>query len=246
MPLTVKNILRIRKGKINTSADAVLTLGDSTHPGILVTTFLPPYQEDPWRFLETPYEGSVSDYNGGFVEGPMRRWYQRRCRSSSICRRSGVHHALQWIPCGYGFVELNLSLKNLVRPMHDRWTSVHLNNVLPEGDWRVTSPQLHSPFTPVKHTDYLWRQSGPDWLMAMIRRPEGVMDAIRIIQGVPPLVWSSASMYGRFQILRSARCNLWWRCNIPNIWLLRYLLSHVKREIVPLRTIATLWSQMIR
>lgn len=70
MPLGVRNILRIRHGIVHTTANSILTLGDSTSTGILSTD---PTNTQWWA--ETPYTGTLAGWDGGYVSGPFRRWF---------------------------------------------------------------------------------------------------------------------------------------------------------------------------
>ncbi|MBP6679919.1 MAG: hypothetical protein KA166_01925, partial [Saprospiraceae bacterium] len=71
MPLSVRNTLRIRSGRINTSSTALLTLGDSTNAGILSTD---PSNSQWWA--EDPFTGTMATWDGGIVNGPFRRWFE--------------------------------------------------------------------------------------------------------------------------------------------------------------------------
>lgn len=70
MPLGVRNTLRIRTGTVNTTEAAMLSLGDSTNTGILSTD---PSNTQWWP--ETPYAGNLASWDGGYVNGPFRRWF---------------------------------------------------------------------------------------------------------------------------------------------------------------------------
>lgn len=70
MPLGIRNTLRLCNGRINNDASSLLTLGDSLSAGVLSTD---PNNTQWWP--ETPFNGDIVSWDGGFVTGPFRRWF---------------------------------------------------------------------------------------------------------------------------------------------------------------------------
>ncbi len=69
MPLGVLNTLRLVKGNIAIGDASMLTLGDETTGGIISTDIT----NTQW-WSENPFEGNVSDYDGGHIVGPFKRY----------------------------------------------------------------------------------------------------------------------------------------------------------------------------
>lgn len=70
MPLGVLNTLRLMHGQIRTTNTNLLTLGDNTSTGHLSTD--PPNTQ--W-WAEDIFTGNMSSWNGGWIVGPFRRWF---------------------------------------------------------------------------------------------------------------------------------------------------------------------------
>lgn len=148
MPLGIKNILRIRKGNVITSDTSILTLGDSIQPGLLVTID-PNNAEDPWKFYETPFSGSIKTWDGGIVDGPFRRWFQDSTsgEQSIFPLRSGdAKHpvSISFASLDTGYITAQYIAEN---PGPDglpliNEQGVDLNNVSPAGYWNITSSDL--------------------------------------------------------------------------------------------------------
>ena len=153
MPLGIKDILRIRKGKINTSITSLLTLGDSLHTGTLVTVFPPPYQDDPWKFYTAPFEGGVNTWDGGFVNGPMKRWFQDTTAGEQAIIPVGSGNskypvALSFTSTDTGFITAQFINENpgpIGMPLFNE-QGVDLNNVSPTGYWNISCSGLANPY----------------------------------------------------------------------------------------------------
>ncbi len=148
MPLGIKNILRIRKGKINITDTSLLTLGDSLQPGILVTVDTSA-TEDPWKYYETPFSGTIKTWDGGFVDGPFRRWFQDTTSGEPSIFPVGTgdtKHPLSvtFVSLDTGYITAQFIGEN---PGPDGMPlineqGVDLNNVSPSGYWNITSSGL--------------------------------------------------------------------------------------------------------
>ncbi len=153
MPLGIKQILRIRKGKINNSISSLLTLGDSIQPGILVTVPQPPYQDDPNKFYETSFTGGIGNWDGGYVHGPLKIWFQDTTPGKQIILPIGgdsVQHpvSIAFMSADSGFITAQFMDGN---PGTDGLPliseqGVDLNNVSTTGYWHVSSSNLTDPY----------------------------------------------------------------------------------------------------
>jgi hypothetical protein len=141
LPLGVKNTLRIRSGRINNSTAALLTLGDSTNTGILSTD---PSNAQWWA--EDPFTGTMATWDGGFVNGPFRRWFDDVTTgqeaimplADSITRRL-VEVVFDSTNAGYltaQFIKQQPGIAGL--PVQDE-QGIDIGFISPDGYWSVSS-----------------------------------------------------------------------------------------------------------
>ena len=149
MPLGIRNTLRIRSGKINNTASSLLTLGDSLSAGILSTD---PTNDQWWP--ETSFDGDITSWDGGYITGPFRRWFEDMSTSQEaimpVGKGGGMH------PCGIYFS--NTAGGYVTAEFKDQQPGVSglpLTNeqntsigfVSPDGYWAVTSTQTTGAYT---------------------------------------------------------------------------------------------------
>ena len=148
LPLGIREVLRIRQGRINTSDSTMLTLGNEMSTGTLATD---PFE--PNIFNYQPFSGNVSSWFGGHVNGPMRRWFNGTPTSEKSIMPVGHGYTLrpisfQFANTSNGFLEaeyVNEFPGNEGMPLVDEQDTT-LNSAS-FGYWRVDSSNVSGTYT---------------------------------------------------------------------------------------------------
>ncbi len=149
IPLGIKNTLRIRSGRITNTDTSLITLGDSLSAGILSTD---PTNDQWWS--ETPFDGDITSWDGGYITGPFRRWFEDMSASQEAIMPVGKGDAIH--PCGIYFS--NTAAGYVTAEFKDQQPGVAglpLSNeqnttigfVSPDGFWNVTSTTATGAYT---------------------------------------------------------------------------------------------------